>query len=202
MNRNLNININALDTKKLVDSIRPESVAAYLYIKQRLENRKSIYSDPEFRFVFSSFYGISNKTMDTQAADAYFYVFEKARKSCSLSLSNLLIKHYNKTKGKKKYHFSFITKLMHSIDNELPIYDSNINKAFKPRFSYKNEGKIENATDYYNRLIKWYQKEMPANRKIRNAIQFFRNKFNCNLINDVKVADFILWQYGKQLKNQ
>ncbi len=184
----------------IVDLIPPESIAAYLYIKQRLKNKKSIYKDFEFRFVFSSFYGISNKTMDTQAADAYFYIFEKARKSCSLSLSNLLIEHYNKSKGKKKYHFSFITKLMHSIDDELPIYDSNINKVLKPRFSYKNEGKIENATDYYNRLIKWYKKEMPANRKLRNAIQFFRNNFNCDLINDVKIADFILWQAGKQMK--
>jgi hypothetical protein len=52
---------------------------------------------------------------------------------------------------------------MHSIDNKLPIYDSNVNEAFKPRFSYKNEGKIENANDYYNRLIEWYKKEMPVN---------------------------------------
>ena len=198
----LKLNSSTLIAKTLVDSIRHESVAAYSYIKRRLENRKSIYSDPEFRFVFSSFYGISNKTMDTQAADAYFFIFEKARKSCSLSLSNLLIEHYNKTKGKKKYHFSFITKLMHSIDNKLPIYDSNVNEAFKPRFSYKNEGKIENANDYYNRLIEWYKKEMPVNKKIKNAIQFFRNKFNCHSINDVKIADFILWQHGKKLKKQ
>jgi hypothetical protein len=186
----------------IVDLIPPESIAAYLYIKQRLKNKKSIYKDFEFRFVFSSFYGISNKTMERQAADAYFYIFEKARKSCSLSLSNLLTSHYKKNKGEKKCYFSFITKLMHSIDNELPIYDSNVNQALKPRFSYKNEGKIENATDYYNRLIEWYKKEMPANRKIKNTIRFFRNKFNCHLINDVKIADFILWQYGKLLKNQ
>lgn len=186
----------------IVDLIPPESIAAYLYIKQRLKNKKSIYKDFEFRFVFRSFYGISNKTMDRQAADAYFYIFEKARSACSLSLSNLLKDHYNKIKGNKKYYFSFITKLMHSIDNELPIYDSNVNQALKPRFSYKNEGKIENATDYYYKLIHWYKEVMPKNEEIRKTITYFRSKFKCPKINDVKVADFILWQAGKQMKQQ
>jgi hypothetical protein len=189
----------------IVDLIPPESIAAYLYIKQRLENRESIYNDPEFRFVFRSFYGISNRTMDSPTVDAYFEIFERYRNSCFLCIKNLLSELYSKSQGEnKKYYSSFITKLMHSIDNELPIYDSNVNKVFSSmhRQNADKNKRLESISYYYDKLIYWYKEVMPKNEEIKKTITYFRSKFKCPKINDVKVADFILWQAGKQMKQQ
>ena len=95
-------------------------------------------------------------------------------------------------------HFTWLaysTKLVHTINNNKPIYDSNIKNILELPPTNPN---IENALEIYNELNKKY-KILLQNKKIKEIIsdfkKYLKNKYkkDSKLISDVKLLDSILW---------
>lgn len=116
-------------------------------------------------------------------------------------------------KNSKRLFLSFATKLLHTIDNSLPIYDKNIGNILslpKQKYSKNFEIKIENRKQIYQALkedfkillkdndLKRYLVEMRKDLKNKTVIKGF--KWEDKKISDVKLLDSSLWALYKVKK--
>ena len=120
---------------------------------------------------------------------------------------NLIKKHkeeiFNKLskiprrKGDYAVELSFVSKLIHTIDNNQPIYDSRIAKIFDIKSNYDIKDINERINDrlaMYN-LLKRKFNEILTSQEARELVKDFKEELKVN-IGDVKMLDFILWQLG------
>ena len=100
-------------------------------------------------------------------------------------------------KGDYAVELSFASKLIHTIDNNQPIYDSRIAKIFDIKSNYDIKDINERINDrlaMYN-LLKRKFNEILTSQEARELIKDFKEELKVN-IGDVKMLDFILWQLG------
>ena len=118
-----------------------------------------------------------------------------------------LVNYLYKVLAVDMYEFSFATKLLHTVNNQSPIYDSKIFKYLKKeervdfwdiqvvkKDRYGNEiTKIEKIKNNCNRLNDWYRSFLPSSRG-RSWIDWFNSNFPSYVhISDIKKIDFIIF---------
>jgi hypothetical protein len=122
-----------------------------------------------------------------------------AEKQTNLGIILLDLYEIPRKNGDNSMQFSFATKLLHTIDNRKPIYDTEIGSLTysKPKRSDKNT-EIQAYIELYNNLER-LDAELLKNDKIQSVISKFRIKFRVDneKISDIKSLDFILWSLGK-----
>ena len=131
----------------------------------------------------------------------FFEEYFKILSSKEMDLKKILNKLYeilrrNKTKA---VHFSFASKLLHTIDNSLPIYDLLVGKAFDLKVEGQDKvAKINSCIEVYGKL-KLYYRELLGDDRIKKIILDFRKEFDCNVkkISNAKILDFLIWANGQ-----
>jgi len=200
--------INALAKKiknekeKIFNNIRKEEVTAYIFLKTEFK-KDNIISNYLFRFVFQSFYRLDGSGLSQEHKDRFFELLHEKQDNLSEILLELYKIKRRTKKGKHSVQFSFATKLLHTLDNDKPILDSNVNRVLKI-----GETKGEKRTERINSRVKQYTilqniiQELLITPEIKKLKDDFRKKFNVDNtdISDVKVLDFILWSYGDLIK--
>jgi len=185
---------------KILSNFDYESIVIYSFLKSEYE-KGNILNNSLFQFVFRSFYGLDNAGLSIEMKNRYFNLLEEKQTNLEIILSELY--EIPTLKRKKTIQFSFATKLVHTIDNNKPIYSSEIGSRInkKPNQTGHKNVRIQSCIVLYNSLEMLYE-ELKKNEKIRNVISKFRLKFKVNeeKMSDTKVLDFILWSLGK-LKN-
>ncbi len=113
------------------------------------------------------------------------------------------IKIVRKKKSVHSVQFSFATKLIHTLDDTMPIYDSSIALLFN--LEKKGRDKEEQISSCDNIYCKFQEdfKSVLNHKDIKEIIKEFREKFRWNekedveRVSDEKILDFILWTLGK-----
>ena len=125
--------------------------------------------------------------------DRFFELFQR-QKDTPMTFADLSRELY-KVDG--KHQLSFISKLLHTTDDSLPIFDSQVGRAFNVRrYSGMIEDRIagdENLLDYMSETYH----QMETQGLIADAIQAFDDKFPGNGISFIKKVDFLLWKMGE-----
>jgi|SRR3989344_4480485 len=167
--------------------IDQESIDIYKFLQKQFP-----IDDNIFRFVYRSFYGLDNAGLSEECKQEYFGLFKKRETSLQKILEALY--HFKTRKGFNTYQFSFATKLIHTIDNNAPIYDSKVHKLFKfpPR---KKE--IKWCINTYNLLKEKYASLLQDNQ-VQQRIKELKEKYSTQDLSDTKMLDFILWTIGKE----
>ena len=186
-----------------------ESVEAYKFIKNNYGRAK--INLPLFRFVYRSFYRMSrNVPAGSDLDESYFKLLfdpkiqKLAKEDSKKALEQVLTKLYNID---KTWHFSFATKMLHTMNPHLPIYDSIIAKRLKlPHCQWIRKGK--NSKEAYqkelNNRIKIYSElknQIDIGVKVKensNIIIKWKQKYDAEKISNEKALDFILWNEGKK----
>lgn len=174
----------------------------YFLIKEKFPND---VLNNNFKNNFCYFY-VMNAPMglnDAQKNEFFRLLSEKEN-----SLKNILKKLYEiPGYGKRhKLFLSFGTKLLHTIDNDLPIYDNNIKDVLNlegPTYNQQFEIRIKNRISIYNELkddfklmlndsryniyLKDLRKKIPEEHNSDNF------KWRDNLVSDIKLLDSALW---------
>lgn len=115
-------------------------------------------------------------------------------------ISNLAkILHMEKTnRGQNTLPFAACTKLVHTINHTLPIYDSKVAAFYlwKPPASNKSfEERIESFLTFYKGLVKEYERII-RNQILDKAIQKFQQRFDKQeSCTKEKVVDFLIWHW-------
>lgn len=175
---------------ELIGRTKREDVAAYVFIMERYRKReRKVAKDPLFRFVYQKFYGM-DRFVTNEFEEEYFKKLEKGE----TSLENVLT-----VKSNGKLQYSFSTKLLHTLNPDLPIFDANVGKALGISPGRKS---IEGYVKHYEKLKEIYSK-LKANSGMAKEISRFQEEFkNIGSISKSKAIDFLLWQYGKLLKSK
>jgi hypothetical protein len=190
----------------ILDNIREETIDVYLYIVDEFR-RVNILTNNVFQFVYRSFYGLDRAGLTDEFKSEYFRLLESARDSVQVDIRDIVSRlyEYPNRRGKKALQFSFATKLLHTVNDQYPVYDSAVALMFdfNAPYSYKPfEKRLEEYTFFYNHLQNIYV-EILASQVLEDLINGFRQRFPRQQakISDVKTLDFIFWSAGKLKSN-
>ena len=177
------------------------------YYENRKKNIKNefdkdnILNNPEFQSRFKSFYRMNSAGLSNSQKKCFFELLLDKQEDLKYILSELY--KIPRLDGKHSIQFSFATKLLHTIDNDKPIFDSGVETLTGvKRKGSDRDTKINSCIEIYNSLGTLYA-ELKDNDKIRKIISKFRSKFKVDdeKMSDTKVLDFIMWSLGK-LRNK
>jgi hypothetical protein len=186
----------------IVDNIPNESPYIYLFLKEQFEN-SDVSSNLVFQFLYRSFYRLDNAGLTSEFKYEYFRIMESHRDIDSFDVRNILDKLYQITNLKRQstIQFSFVTKMMNTINDNHPIYDNEVRKVFgfiRPSYSMSKEKRIDeyllqlaHISHAYSTILNRFQDN--------SALIRFDQRFQNVQIGQVKKLDFIMWSAGKML---
>lgn len=153
-----------------------------------------------FQFVFRSFYRLDNAGLSDEIKNHFFKLMANKQTNLVTVLSEL----YNipTLRHKNTIQFSFATKLLHTTNNDNPIFDAEISRVINKNVTGKSKDeKIRSSLEMYNYIQKLYS-ILKEDEEVNNVISKFRSKFNVNTdtMGDTKILDFIMWSLGKLMK--
>lgn len=163
------------------------SLEKYGYIMDNVLYTNVQY-DEKFREVFSSFYRLK-EAKDINLIDCMFYFLETNKNNKYTSFEEVIDILYKAT---GKVHSSFASKLLATINPDLPVLDKyiRINLEIPQFYGYRN---VEKTIEQYYQVINLYKKIL-LTPQAKVWIQLFDEKFQDNKITDIKKLDLILWQ--------
>ena len=171
--------------------IKPElkrGIEKYKYIMQRVKVA-DVSSDLKFQETYRDFYQLRRFYTD-EFVGRYFKLMEQNKDATDFSFKRAFehVKHIQCT-----YEISFSSKLAHTLNSALPIWDSIVIKHFgikAPGYSRDRENKIYEKYDVFRQKFYDYM----CSQEGKMLITMFDDAFPDSGISDVKKIDFILWQ--------
>ena len=124
--------------KHILSNINSRSVDNYIFIKKEFA-KGDILNNKEFQSRFKSFYRMNTAGLSIEQKKRFFELLSDKEQNLEYILSELhKIPRINRSHS---IQFSFATKLIHTVNNNKPIYDINIGKItdVKVKGSNKNE---------------------------------------------------------------
>ncbi|HRY62193.1 MAG TPA: hypothetical protein P5056_00210 [Candidatus Paceibacterota bacterium] len=182
--------------EKIFSNIDKESVDTYQWLNTAY-NSGGIDHNRVFQFVFRSYYRLDGAGLSQNQKRTFFDLMTNKIRDLEKILDALY--QLPTLRGNNTIQFSFATKLIHTIDNNEPIFDAEVSNVIQRRVAGNNkEQKIQSCVELYNFLKSLYLKLL-SDDKIKELISIFRKEFGVNKyqVSDIKILDFIVWTLGK-----
>ena len=185
-----------IDQKNINWTNIQSGVIKYTWIMEFIEKAKlnniDLTIEKEFRTKFNGFYRIRQKPEEFY--NQYYLLLNSNLKSTP-EFINILENLYT---IEQRLESSFSSKLLHSINPNLPIWDSivmqklNLKTTFYPKDIIK---KKENIVNQYQRLSVFFN-DFLLTQESQQLINLFDKKINTQNYNitPLKKIDFIIWQ--------
>lgn len=162
----------------------------YNNIMELFQNSQNVKSDTEFQKRFKGFYRLRR---NDAFCEVYFKILQDNREDLNLSFETVLKKLFDNF---NRIEASFSSKLIATINPNLPVWDSIVLNNLKEQLiseNIKKLDKMEQALFKYNKLKRWYSENLNSDNCKLLIDQFDRN-FPKSKITDTKKIDLILWQ--------
>jgi hypothetical protein len=187
------------NSTEIVENIDYESVEVYNFLQDQFET-SNVNENYLFQFVYRSFYRLDNAGLTPEFKTEYFKILEEMRNQKSFDFERILKRLHNfpNRKGQNTLQFSFVTKLLNTIDNKLPIYDSEVAKMFCASRPYISD--FNKKVDTYLEQLKCFQtcyEEVIYKDLLPTTIEKFDQRFKLSNLSEMKKLDFIFWSAGK-----
>ena len=177
-----------ISKEKVIEILdKPEiysSINKYLEIMFLYKNSENLANDYNFQKKYNHFYRMGRRTKDFY--NTYYCYMEKIRDNKNITFNEIF--NYIKSNTNRN-EASFSSKLLHTINNDMPILDSIVLKNLNLYNEYKS--RKSNKTEIYDKLNSTY-KELSYTHKY--IVDEFNRKFLDIKISDIKKIDFVLWQ--------
>jgi len=178
--------MNDIKTNEAVMKIKP-GLDKYLSIMEKF-NKVDVSKDDSFQREFNGFYRIRQR--ESRFYEKYYF-FMEANKNKEPNFERTLLYLYNEL---GRVEASFSSKLIATINPDLPIWDSIVLKNLNfisPKYYSKN--RIKETINLYEKIVQWYQNFISAEHG-KNIIEIFNKNYPEAKITDTKKIDFVLWQ--------
>jgi hypothetical protein len=145
--------------------------------------------DKNFQKKFNGFYRIKQRPAVWYEE---YYSYMQRQKSQTIEFSTAL-RHLHSVL--KRYEPSFVSKLVATINANLPIWDSVVLKYMdiKPPL-YTSKNKVDEAETVYKKLQEWHERHMKSDQG-QLILRIFKELVpEHSAISDLKKIDFVLWQ--------
>lgn len=184
---------------EIIKNIEQESIDVYVFLQNEFSN-SNINKNHLFQFVYRSFYRLDNAGLTTEFKKEYFQILEKNRDKTIFDFKSVLqsLSKFPNRKGQNTFQFSFTTKMANTIDNSMPIYDSEVARMFSLTRPYQTdfETKILKLSEQFEQIKKGYESILEQNL-LPKTIELFDQTFKNNQLSEMKKMDFIFWSAGK-----
>lgn len=192
------LKINKKDLNKILTKDKILKLTDYFYIQNNIHNVSSI----EFRKRFNKFYYVNpHRNLDWQKV--YYSLLKNSVGKKDISYEKIISTLYKKT---GRVEASFASKLVATLNMDMPVIDSVVLKYFKkqgckkiimPPYSNTPKERTEKLSILHKNLIEIYNNFLKT-KKGKEVIKIFRKNFKeifpTEEISDIKIIDFILWQ--------
>jgi hypothetical protein len=189
----------------IITGLDYDSIYKYKCLHNAYIRSNDITNDFYFQRDYRSFYIMNRAGLTDEMKNEYFKIMQEKRGQKVIDPSDIVNRLYQfeRLKGDKSLQFSFTTKLMHTVNNDYPIYDSKVSKVF--HFLRPDEQDIENKLNHYveqyNEIKKSYETILSDNL-LYSTIKSFNEKFKNNNLPNIKIIDFVFWSCGKVLETK
>lgn len=195
----------SIEEKKedIINRLNPESIEVYGFLQKEF-SKGDVINNPLFQFVYRSYYRLDNAGLSSEFKAEYFNIMEENRNLEHIDIEDIVKRLYEikRLKGDNSVQFSFATKLIHTIDVNYPIYDSEVARVFGFPTSYyikDKDRKLERFIKWHNYIKKTYH-EIISDHLLEKTMQLFDTKYLKNDLSNVMKIDFIFWTAGKIMK--
>lgn len=149
----------------------------------------NVAEDKDFQTAFTAFFRLRR---DSKWREHYFSLFERQKKrGINVSFGEILLRLFKQC---GQIEASFSSKMLATINPEMPIWDSIVlkNLGFKIKGKTKEE-KFSNAVVLYDDICKWYQQFKKTDEAKRMLESFDLAFSEYRHISETKKIDFMLW---------
>lgn len=188
----------------ILDNLNADHVPTYDWLQNELKS-KDVSSDNNYQKKYRYYWVMRYISPQSEFNEKYFKFLEENKTKSTIdfvSTCEYLSQYPSDSNGNKKsFQFSFITKLIHSIDNNFPIYDSMVASFFNlPAITGNSLAtKIKTANSIITDLQEKYS-EAIANNYLSQSISNFRTRFPSSTFSDRKIIDTMIWAYVSKIK--
>lgn len=150
--------------------------------------RTNVETDSAFQRKFNGFYRV-RRNVEWQKI---YYALMESGKTKSLDFEKVIRAIYKET---GRVEASFASKLIHTLDNDKPIWDKFVlqNLGLKMPVCY-GEKKLESAIRLYRALVAWYEKALELPEVAQKIVEFDQAFKEYKSFSSTKKLDFLLWQ--------
>ena len=175
----------------ILEKLDEKVLSSYFLLMDNLHTR-NIAADEEYRRRFGGYYRM--RFVSEKYRDAFFELFEQIKEQPEFSFCETA---YRLFEVDGKHEFSFITKMLHTIDPSRPIYDSQVDAALKLRRTYQPDlgKKIQQDDAILARLSSVYR-ELSEAQELSGLMSIMDNVVPGRTMAVSKKIDFILWALG------
>jgi len=175
-----------------------EGVKIYVSIMRQLRSC-DVSKTKGFQTTYNGFYRLWGKGMNanTKWYDSYYSFMQEHKNDNALTFEKIL-RYLCEASGKTRVDASFSSKLLHTVNPDMPIWDSHVLKALgiEAPESYKDkEIQIGKSVETYDHLVRWYDERRHSGEAKRLA-EAFDEAIPGAQISETKKVDWVLWALG------
>lgn len=174
----------------ILEKVSMSMVEKYCWLEENL-HKCNVSTNTEYQRKFSHYYRM--RFVSPKYREAFFALFEEIKDHPDTSFEEVARRLYPVD---QKHEFSFISKMLHTINTSRPIYDSQVNAALKLRtYQPVFEKRLKKDIEILDRISARYRMLMasPEVSEIQKEIDL---KISPKTISSEKKLDFILWALG------
>lgn len=177
--------------KAIIEKITPQMLTTYHWLQDNLYLR-NVSSDAEYKRKFAGYYRM--RYVSQQYRDSFFSLFEAIKTDTDISFVDVARRLFQ-VDG--RHEFSFISKMLHTIDPSRPIYDSQVDQALQIHRTYQSniDSKIQQDEEILKQLSFVYRCLEAASEMAEPLAAFDRIVPNRSM-SIAKKLDFLLWALG------
>ena len=158
-------------------------IEKYNWIMKRV-HETDVSSDVVFQRAFNGFYRMRQRPASFYAS--YYTYLEENKNNQVLSFEDTVTYLYQETGS---IHASFSSKLLATVNPNMPIWDKFVlqNLGLRTPYSYEKD-RLQKTIKLYQKICDWYKTDEAIKK-----LAVFNQQFPGTNITDVKKIDFILW---------
>ena len=191
------------NSAKIIQEITQEEIDLYVFIQEQFTKQKSGVCGKYFKKLFLIFYGTRISQIPTYFDKLFdnnlYNSLQRVKNFDELEniYEELLDSFYSDS---DKYQYSYISKLVHTINPNFPIYDSNVIVALGLKESPDTEQRRKEFWSIiYKKIYNIYQ-IIVEKELLKEVIENFSIKREITSMNNIKILDFLFWGAGALIK--
>ena len=182
----------SLTTQQIDSSLENAKIglAKYLNIQKRLNELtgKPLKNNADFRKSFNGFYRIRQKPASWY--NAFYELFDESR-SQSIDFSTILRSLHKAT---DRYEASFASKLLATLNPQMPVIDSIVLKNLNTKLPYQSDpNRFDSICLLHEEINRCYTEYLQSTQG-RYLVGQFQKAYPNVEISEVKMLDLVLWQ--------
>jgi hypothetical protein len=176
----------------IISSISPQEVTNYDRLRQNVGQANTA----AYQQLYRDFWGMNVAQLSIGFYTTYFEFLKATTTPTLANLCQALYDSSARRDGTRTLQFSFATKLLHTLNPHLPIFDSKVARfyLFEPPSSDRPAPERIGKLTVFHGFLKAEYERVINSSQLATAIDAFHQRFNPQQHTDEKIVDWLIWK--------